>query len=176
MISFMKKLTGRAAKCIPGERRCLVRVGLVLKREYEGQRCSVAKALEVVGERWTILIVRDAWLGITRFDGFLGSLGIARNVLAKRLNHLVQHGILERVPYQQRPVRYEYRLTVKGRDLSSALLSLMQWGDRYLADEQGPPRRSEHLGCGGRVSVQLWCEACQRPVSHADLATPPAGE
>jgi DNA-binding HxlR family transcriptional regulator len=112
-------------------------VGLVLKRDYEGQNCSIARALEVVGERWTLLIVRDAFLGLRRFDEFQESLGIARNVLTDRLNRLVEEGILERVRYSERPERYEYRLTPKGRELNIALVGLRQWGDKYLSDK--PP-------------------------------------
>src|SRR5258708_33601927 len=96
----------------------------VLKRDYEGQNCSIARALEVVGERWTLLIVRDAFLGLRRFDEFQERLGIARNVLADRLNRLVAEGILERVPYSERPERFEDQLTRKGRDLVPALVSL----------------------------------------------------
>jgi DNA-binding HxlR family transcriptional regulator len=110
----------------------------VLKRDYEGQNCSIARALEIVGERWTLLIVRDAFLGMRRFDQFQQSLGIARNVLTDRLNRLVEEGILERVRYSERPERYEYRLTAKGRELNIALAGLRQWGDRYLSDK--PPR------------------------------------
>jgi DNA-binding HxlR family transcriptional regulator len=104
----------------------------VLKRDYAGQDCSIARALEVVGERWTLLIVRDAFLGLRRFDEFQESLGIARNVLASRLARLVEEGILERVRYSERPERFEYRLTPKGRDLHVALAALRQWGDAYL--------------------------------------------
>ena len=110
----------------------------MLKRDYEGQNCSVARALEVVGERWTLLIVRDAFLGLSRFEQFQENLGIARNVLADRLSRLVEEGILERVRYSERPERYEYRLTQKGRDLNLAITSLRQWGDRYLSEK--PPR------------------------------------
>ena len=106
----------------------------MLKREYEGQEaCSVAMTLEIVGERWTWLIVRDAFLGITRFAQFQASLGIARNVLSDRLNRLVDEGVFERVLYQERPPRHEYRLTEKGRDLFVALNALRQWGDRHLS-------------------------------------------
>jgi len=90
----------------------------VLPNDYEGQNCSIARALEVVGERWTLLIIRDALLGLRRFDQFQESLGIARNVLTRRLNRLVEEGILARVRYSERPERYEYRLTTKGRDLA----------------------------------------------------------
>jgi DNA-binding HxlR family transcriptional regulator len=117
----------------------------VLNRHYEGQNCSIAGALEIVGERWTLLIIRDAFLGRHRFDEFQESLGIARNVLADRLARLVEEGILERVRYSERPERYEYHLTPKGRDLQLALTGLRQWGDAYLSEK--PPtilrRRSD---------------------------------
>jgi DNA-binding HxlR family transcriptional regulator len=109
----------------------------MLGRDYEGQNCSVARALEIVGERWTLLIVRDVLLGRRRFEEFQQSLGISRNVLTERLGRLVEEGILERVPYQERPTRYEYRLTTKGRDLHLALTALRQWGDTYLSER--PP-------------------------------------
>lgn len=110
----------------------------MLKRDYEGQNCSIARALEVVGERWTLLIVRDVFLGLRRFDQLQESLGIARNVLTDRLNRLVAEGILERVRYSERPERFEYRLTGKGRELGIALTALRQWGDKYLSEK--PPR------------------------------------
>jgi DNA-binding HxlR family transcriptional regulator len=110
----------------------------VLKRDYPGQACSIARALEVVGERWTLLIIRDVFLGIRRFDELQESLGIARNVLRDRLSRLVDEGILRRVRYSERPERFEYRLTDKGRDLSVALTALRQWGDKYRSDD--PPR------------------------------------
>jgi DNA-binding HxlR family transcriptional regulator len=110
----------------------------VLKRDYDGQNCSIARALEVVGERWTLLIVRDVFLGRRRFDQLQESLGIARNILTDRLNRLVDEGILERVPYSERPVRYEYRLTSKGLELNVALTALRQWGDKHLSEK--PPR------------------------------------
>jgi DNA-binding HxlR family transcriptional regulator len=117
----------------------------MLKRDYEGQTCSIARTLEVLGERWTLLIVRDAFHGLRRFDEFQTSLGIVRNVLTDRLNRLVEEGILERVRYSERPERYEYRLTAKGRELNVALAGLRQWGDKYLSEK--PPtvlrRRSD---------------------------------
>jgi len=109
----------------------------MLKRDYDGQNCSIARTLEIVGERWTLLIVRDAYLGRHRFDEFQESLGISRNVLAERLKRLVDEGILERVPYQEHPARYEYRLTQKGRELRVALTALRQWGDTYISEK--PP-------------------------------------
>lgn len=109
----------------------------MLQREYQGQNCSIARALEIVGERWTLLIIRDAFLGLRRFDQFQESLGIARNVLTDRLNWLVDEGILERVRYSERPKRYEYHLTGKGRDLLVPLTAFRQWGDKYLSEK--PP-------------------------------------
>jgi DNA-binding HxlR family transcriptional regulator len=109
----------------------------VLKRDYTDQDCSIARALEIVGERWTLLIIRDAFLGRRRFEEFQESLGIARNVLTERLNRLVEEGIFERVRYQERPERFEYKLTRKGRDLNVALTALRQWGDEYISEK--PP-------------------------------------
>ena len=109
----------------------------MLKREYQGQNCSIASALEIIGERWTLLIVRDVFLGLHRFDQFQESLGIARNVLSDRLNWLVDEGVLERVRYSDERERYDYRLTQKGRDLLLPLTALRQWGDRYLSEK--PP-------------------------------------
>jgi DNA-binding HxlR family transcriptional regulator len=105
----------------------------VLNRTYEGQDCPIARTLEIVGERWTLLIVRDVLDGLSRFDQFQASLGIARNVLTDRLNRLVAEGILERVPYSKRPPRYEYRLTERGRELEPALAALRRWGDQVVA-------------------------------------------
>jgi DNA-binding HxlR family transcriptional regulator len=110
----------------------------MLNREYQGQNCSVARALEIVGERWTLLIIRDVLMGVRRFDQLQESLGIARNVLTERLTRLVDEGVLERVLYSERPERYEYQLTKKGRDLNIALTALRQWGDEYLSEK--PPR------------------------------------
>src|SRR5688572_5843873 len=104
----------------------------MLQRTYPDQVCSLARALEVLGERWTLLIVRDALLGVTRFDDLLRGLGVARNILTDRLRRLVDAGVLERVEYQQRPPRSEYRLTPVGRELGVAVVALMHWGDRHL--------------------------------------------
>ena len=105
----------------------------MLNRTYEGQDCPIARTLEIVGERWTLLIVRDVLDGLSRFDQLQASLGIARNVLADRLNRLVEEGILERVPYSRRPPRHDYRLTHKGRELEPALRALRRWGDQFVA-------------------------------------------
>ncbi len=141
----------------------------MLGRTYEDQQCSIARALEVVGERWTLLIVRDALLGNTRFEQFQASLGVARNVLASRLAALVDAGVLERAPYQTRPVRYEYRLTVAGRQLFTALLALMQWGDEHRPAPGGPPRTAHHATCGGDLHAAQICATCGTPVPVAEV-------
>jgi DNA-binding HxlR family transcriptional regulator len=125
----------------------------MLKRDYEGQLCSIARTLEIVGDRWTLLVIRDVVLGNHRFDQLLTSLGVASNVLTDRLNRLVAEGILERVPYSERPDRFEYRLTEKGRELGPPLLALMQWGDRYVSDK--PPRIARRRSDRSPVSVRL---------------------
>jgi DNA-binding HxlR family transcriptional regulator len=126
----------------------------VLRRDYEGQElCSVARTLEIVGDRWTWLIVRDAFLGISRFREFQESLGVAANVLDDRLTRLVDEGIFERVPYSERPPRFEYRLTEKGAELFTALNALRQWGDRYLCEK--PMRLLRVRGTGTPVVAVL---------------------
>ena len=125
----------------------------MLQRTYERQNCSIARALELVGERWTLLIVRDALLGLRRFDEFQQSLGLARNVLTDRLNRLVDSEILERYNYSERPPRFEYRLTRKGRDLAVPLLALMQWGDRHVSPK--PPRIARRSSDHRRVRAAL---------------------
>ena len=132
----------------------------MLGRDYEDQICSIARTLETVGERWTLLIIRDVLLGVTRFDDIRRSLGIARNVLTDRLNKLVDAGILERAQYQTQPARYEYQATQQGRELFPVLLALMHWGDRHRAGVDGPPRLARHDACGGDVTLQLACGTC----------------
>jgi DNA-binding HxlR family transcriptional regulator len=138
----------------------------VLHRTYSDQDCSVARALEVVGERWTILILRDAFLGIRRFDDLQRSLGVARNVLQTRLRRLVDEGLLERRRYQERPVRHEYWLTPRGEDLWPVLLALMEWGDRHLAAGARPPR-ALHRGCGGELTQRCSCSTCDAEIGSA---------
>ena|SRR5579859_3105280 len=145
----------------------------MLGRTYDDQVCSVARALEVLGERWTLLIVRDAILGLRRFDDFQASLGVARNVLADRLGRLVEAGVLDRVPYQDRPVRYEYRLTAMGRELGVPVIGLMHWGDRHLAGPDGPPRLTRHRGCGGDLALTLTCTGCGGPVPAGEVEVVP---
>jgi DNA-binding HxlR family transcriptional regulator len=132
----------------------------MLGRTYESQTCSVARTLELVGERWTLLIIRDAFLGVRRFGDFAERLGVARNVLQDRLERLVETGILEKVPYQERPLRHEYRLTDMGRDLWPSIVALLQFGDKHLAAEAGPPMLLLHRGCGGELDDRRMCRVC----------------
>ncbi len=138
----------------------------MLKRDYETQICSVARALEVVGERWSLLILRSVFLGVHRFDDLLEALGITRSVLTGRLQHLVDEGVLERVPYQQRPTRYEYRPTAKGHELWPVLIHLVRWGDAYYCEADGVPRVIEHAGCGGRPDDHLLCDRCGEALTY----------
>lgn len=131
----------------------------MLGREYD-QVCSIARSLEVLGERWTLLVIRDVFNGNRRFDGIRESLGVARNVLSVRLARLVDEGILEKRAYQERPVRHEYFLTEKGLDLWPVMISLMAWGDEYLASDSGPPVEIFHKDCGGKVNDRRICESC----------------
>ncbi len=138
----------------------------MLGSDYPGQFCSIAKSLEVIGERWSLLIVRDVMNGNRRFGEIQASLGIARNVLSARLQGLVDEDILERRAYQESPPRHEYFLTEKGLDLWPALIALMHWGDRYSAGPEGPPRLIVHKECGGEINDRGICEACGE-VLHA---------
>jgi DNA-binding HxlR family transcriptional regulator len=125
----------------------------MLRNDYEGPDCSIARALEIVGERWTLLIIRDAFLRLRHLDQFQPSLGIARNVPTDRLNRLVEEAILDRVRYSERPERHEYRLTAKGRDLAVTLAGLRQWGDKHLSDKPlGSPTEGQTSGPSSRRS------------------------
>ena len=135
----------------------------MLGTEYEGQTCSIAGCLELIGERWSLLIVRDVFRGKRRFDEIQESLGIARNVLTTRLQRLVDKGILERRRYSERPPRHEYFLTEAGLDLWPVLVAMLGWGDRNIARPGGPPMTILHKGeCGGAVSDRGICERCGR--------------
>ena len=151
----------------------------MLGSDYKGQNCSIARTLELVGERWTTLILRDVFLGVRRFEELQGDLGVARNVLAARLERLLAAGVLEKVPYQSRPLRHEYRLTEKGLDLWPVLFELMRWGDRHASSPGGPPVLVRHRGCGGIIGERRICGRCSQPVGIADVRAelgPGAGE
>ncbi|MEV0232866.1 helix-turn-helix domain-containing protein [Nonomuraea sp. NPDC050786] len=132
----------------------------MLGRTYEGQNCSAARTLELVGERWTLLILRDVLLrDIKTFSEFLAGLGIARNVLSARLDHLVREDVLRRRPYGGHADHYEYLPTDKAADLLPVILALTAWGDRWAAP-QGPPALFRHSSCGGAVEQKLECAEC----------------
>ncbi|MET0764820.1 MAG: helix-turn-helix domain-containing protein [Blastococcus sp.] len=128
---------------------------------WDRSRCSVAGTLSVIGEKWSLLVLREAFLGVRRFADFQRNLGAPKAVLTDRLGTLVDHGILDRVPYQAEGarVRHEYRLSGKGRDLYPTLVALMAWGDRYLADDAPPPLELQHRECGESVRLELVCGA-----------------
>ena len=129
----------------------------------------------MVGERWTLLILRDAVLGLQRFEEFQESLGIASNTLTNRLKLLCEEGVLQRVPDPERRGRPKYELTGKGRELAPALIVLMKWGDRHYPTPGGPPRLTRHTGCGGNIGPDLHCDRCgtQARPGEIDLAPGP---
>jgi DNA-binding HxlR family transcriptional regulator len=143
----------------------------MLGANYEKQVCSISRSLEVVGERWTLLIVRNLFLGLRRFDELQENLGVARNVLAARLEKLVEAGVVETRPYSERPPRHEYALTDKGRDLFPVLVALMQWGDRYAPAPGGPPIVLLHRDCGGEVDWHRACTRCGKPLELHQIQT-----
>ncbi|MEA2591574.1 MAG: hypothetical protein QOD62_1405 [Actinomycetota bacterium] len=145
------------------------------RTSFEDVNCSVAQCLEIVGEWWSLLIVRDAFLGVTRFEDLQARLGISRNILTQRLNRLVDKGVLKRVPYQDRPPRSEYRLTEKGRDLWHVVTAMRQWGDRWAAPS-GPPLNIRHTACGRVVKAVPVCSHCGEPLDvRAVTAVPGPG-
>ena len=137
--------------------------------DIDKQVCSVARALSVVGERWTLLILRDAFLGTRRFDQFQANLGITRHRLSERLGKLVDQGVLVKVPYHERPLRYEYRLTRKGIDPYPVLINLVAWGDKYYAGDHSPPILRTHLSCGHDIQPVLCCPQCQTEVDARSM-------
>jgi DNA-binding HxlR family transcriptional regulator len=141
----------------------------VLPRTYHQQVCSIARALEVIGDRWTLLILRDAFQGIRRFQDFEESLGLSKHVLSERLERLVDEGVLARRRYQDRPERHEYVLTAKGRGLWKVLTLLTLWGDEHYLAEGGRPRIIRHRGCGGSIDDRLHCGRCGKELEREDL-------
>ena len=146
---------------------------MALGTDYPRQDCGIARSLELVGERWTLLILRDAVLGLTRFEEFQENLGIASNVLTNRLKRLCDENVLERVPDPQRPGRPKYVLTDKGRELAPALIVLMKWGDRHYPTPNGPPRLTLHTSCGGSIGPDLRCDRCGKQATPGEIELPP---
>lgn len=130
--------------------------------------CSIARTLDLLGDSWTPLVLREAFYGIRRFDEFQQALGIARNTLTDRLRRLVEEGLLAKQEYQREPVRYDYLLTEKGRDFFGVLAAMTSWGDRWLAGEEGVPVVFHHRSCGHDTRAQVVCAECGEPLAAAD--------
>ena len=139
---------------------------------YDNLDCSVARTLEHIGERWTFMVLRDAFYGVRRFDDFQASLGVARNILTKRLTKLVDAGIMRKERYQEHPSRYEYRLTEKGRDLVPVLTSLLAWGDKWETENE-PPVRLIHTTCDNVMHSQSVCSECGGEINVFNLRLDP---
>jgi DNA-binding HxlR family transcriptional regulator len=140
---------------------------------FAKQNCSIAKPLSILGERWTLLVLREIALGNRRFDGMQEELGVATNVLSARLGTLVDEGIVERQPYGERPDRFEYRLTAKGGELGPILLAFLRWGDRYTAGKAGPPLETVHADCDHVFHMVPTCSHCGEEVKLASVQARP---
>lgn len=137
--------------------------------ELDREACSVARSVSVIGDRWSLLILRDCFLRVRRFEEFQARLGITRHVLADRLKKLVDCGVLKRIAYQQRPRRYEYRLTEKGLDLNDVLLALVAWGDKHMAGRRGRPKLYRHEACGELFDPVMCCSHCGGAVTARNI-------
>lgn len=135
--------------------------------------CSIARTVDVIGDYWTPLVLRDIAIGITRFDALQHNTGISRKVLTDRLNKLVAHGVLERQPYQGNPVRYDYFLTEKGADLANVLLAMQAWADRWVFGDENVPLLLRHDACGEIVKPVATCSGCGEPLEPADITPLP---
>ena len=145
------------------------------RARFDPATCSVAAALRVVGDKWTMLVIREAFYGQRRYDQILEVLGCARNILSDRLANLVEHGVLRRTPYRDggQRERFEYRLTPMGLELFPVVIALMQWGDRWVAEAAQPSVLLEHRGCDGLVRAELRCAAGHGPLTAHDTAARP---
>jgi DNA-binding HxlR family transcriptional regulator len=141
--------------------------------ELAEERCSIARTVSVIGDRWTLLILRDCFLRVRRFEAFEERLGITRHVLANRLKKLVDEGVLMKVPYRDRQVRNEYRLTQKGLDLYPVLMSIVHWGDTYMTGNEGRPLLHRHLTCGHNFDPVQICSVCRQPVGPREVRVEP---
>jgi len=139
------------------------------RTQFGEMACSIARTMAVAGEPWSPLIVRNIYIGISRFDELQRSLGLSRKVLAERLRWLTEHGVLEKRAYSTRPPRYEYALTAKGLELFEVLMVMVRWGDKWLAGEAGPPVLYRHHACGRISHVELRCAACGEPMRATDI-------
>ncbi len=139
------------------------------RTRFGDMACSLARTLDVAGEPWSPLIIRNVWVGITRFDDLQRDLGISSKVLTERLNWLVDQGMLERRPYSERPPRYDYVLTEKGLEFCDVLLAVIAWGDRWTAGEAGPPALFRHRSCGEFTHAELRCAHCGEPLRASEV-------
>jgi DNA-binding HxlR family transcriptional regulator len=137
--------------------------------ELAAEPCSVARSVAVIGDRWTLMVVRDCFLGVRRFEDFERRLGISRSIVADRLKRLVEEGVLRRDVYQERPVRHEYRLTNKGLALHPVIMAVVHWGDVYYSGEDGPPLLHRHKTCGCELAPVMTCSACGEAVAARDV-------
>lgn len=137
--------------------------------ELSDEPCSVARSVAVIGDRWTLMILRDCFLGVRRFDDFERRLGISRSIVADRLKRLVDEGVLRREAYQDRPPRHEYRLTDKGLALHPVIMAIVHWGDVHYAGEAGPPLIHRHKGCGCDFAPVMTCSECGDAVAARDV-------
>ncbi len=142
--------------------------------ELPAQECSVARTLGVIGDRWTLVILRECFSRVRRFEDFRERTGASRRILTERLGKLVDHDILVRVAYQQRPARYEYRLTRKGLDIYPILVTMLHWGDKYYGQDSGPPLILRHQPCDHDFAPLMVCSQCKTPVDAREV-TPRAG-
>jgi DNA-binding HxlR family transcriptional regulator len=138
-------------------------------QDLDQEKCSLARTLAVIGDRWTLLVLREAFLRVRLFEDFQERLGIARRVLTERLKHLVDHGVLKKVAYQDAPPRFEYRLTQKGLDLYPVMVGLVHWGDQHYAGKKGPPLLHRHLTCGHDFRGVLTCSECGDPITPREV-------
>ena len=136
--------------------------------------CSVARSVAVIGDRWTLMLLRDCFLGVRRFEDFERRLGISRSIVAERLAKLVDEGVLRREAYQERPVRHEYRLTEKGVALHTVIMAIVHWGDTYYAGADGPPMLHRHKACGRDFHPVMTCSECGEPVAAREVDVRPA--
>lgn len=139
--------------------------------ELAGQQCSAARALSIIGDRWTLLILSDCFLGAKRFEEFTTRLGLSRAILSERLSYLETHGVLSSQPYQEKPKRLEYKLTPKGLALSPVVLSIVHWGDDWLGDEGGPPVLHKHTNCDQEFSPVMVCSQCGEEVTSRNVTS-----
>ncbi|GAA1545861.1 helix-turn-helix domain-containing protein [Streptomyces albidochromogenes] len=145
-------------------------VSTMRRTSFDSWPCSIARTVDILGDGWTLLVLREIFYGESRFDGFIDSLGIARNTLTDRLRRLEAAGLLQRHPYQSEPVRHEYLLTDKGRDFFGALAAINAWGDRWLADDDGIPVVMHHTACGHDTQAKVVCSSCGESLHHQDIA------